>query len=317
MSTRTNAAPLSQSAVDAIAKKVSNWGRWGAEDERGALNLITPAQRTAAAALVREGVPVSCALPLAVHPAPDNPRPVQHHMVIAGDVATSNARIPGMQASGDFIGLNPHGWAITHLDALCHVFLNGKMYNGFAKEEVRSDGAQRNSITAGQEGIVSRGVLLDIPGLRGVEWLEPQERISVDELRAAEERAGVRVSEGDILLVSNGRDARRAALGPWAPLEVGIAGLSADCLPWLHERGVAVLGGDAISDVYPSGIDGWPLPIHQIAIVQMGVHLIDNARLDQLTRACRERGRWEFLFIVAPLRLERGTGSPLNPIAMF
>ena len=149
-----------------------------------------------------------------------------------------------------------------------------------------------------------------------MEWLEPSDRIAASELQAAEKRAGVQVSEGDILLVSTGRDARREEHGPWSPLD-GLAGLSADCIPWLHERGVAVLGADGVSDVLPSEVDGWMMPVHQIVIVFMGVHLIDNMQLGRLAKACAERQRWEFLLTLAPLRLERGTASPINPIAMF
>lgn len=305
---------LTAGAIDRIAEDVKNWGRWGAEDERGALNLITDAKEATAAGLVREGHTVSCALSLPVTPAPDNPTPVRHHMIRGGDAQDPESRFGG---SSDYFAIGPHGMATTHLDALCHIFVEGKMYNGFDMREVRSDGAERNSIMAAQDGVVSRGVLLDIPRLRGVEWLEPRERIGVDELAAAEEQQGVRVEEGDVLLVSTGRDARREAKGSWAPRGDGMAGLDASCIPWLHERGVAVLGSDGVSDAIPSGVDGWPMPFHQIVIVSMGVHLIDNMQLGRLMAACAERERWEFLFAIAPLRLERGTASPINPLAIF
>ena len=301
--------------LDAMAQQVSNWGRWGADDERGALNLITDAKRAAAAALVTEGVAVSCALPLAVTPAPDNPTPVAHLMVKTGD-ATEHAAIPGLLSTGDYFAMAPHGIANTHLDALCHIVVAGKIYNGFDVAEVRSNGAHRNSIMAAKDGIVSRGVLLDIPGLRGVDWLEPSERIARGELEAAEDRQGVRVEAGDVLLIATGRDARRDAHGHWGMLD-GMAGLGADCIPWLRERDVAVLGCDGVSDAVLNDTEGWPMPVHQIVIPYLGVHLIDNMQLGRLSAACRERNRWAFLFTLAPLRLERGTASPVNPIAMF
>jgi kynurenine formamidase len=161
-------------------------------------------------------------------------------------------------------------------------------------------------------------VLLDVPRARGVPWLEPGERILPEELDRAEAAAGLRVEEGDILLVATGRDARRAKHGPWSPNEVGLAGLDARCIPWLDERGVAVLGSDGVSDALPPApIPGWPLPIHQCCLVGMGVHLLDNLALLDLSNACAERDRWAFLFVVAPLRIPGGTGSPLNPIALF
>ena len=305
--------PMTTDELARIAGEVRNWGRWGSDDERGALNLITPAKQAAALALASEGTLVSCALPLPVRPAPDNFMPVQHHVLRGGDATSSE----GLAFSADYFGIASHGFATTHLDALCHVFSNGKMYNGFEMREVRTDGAQKNSIMAGKDGLMSRGVLMDIPGLRGTDWLEPGEAITNADLLAAEERQGVKVEEGDILLIVTGRDARRDAHGPWDYRQLGLAGLYADCLPWLHERGVAVLGCDGVSDVLPSRIDGSIQPIHEIAIVEMGIHIIDNMQLGRLTEACRQRNRYAFTFMLAPLRLERGTASPVNPLAIF
>ena len=170
-----------------------------------------------------------------------------------------------------------------------------------------------------RDGIVSRGVLLDIPRANDVPWLEPGACISVAELERAEESQGVHVSEGDILLVGTGRDARRNEHGPWSPFEVGLAGLHAECIPWLHERGVAVLGSDGVSDPLPvgAGIPGWVMPVHQCALSAMGVHLLDNLRLDSLAEACARHGRWAFQLAVAPLRIDKATGSPVNPIAIL
>ena len=304
---------LTQADVDKIADQVRNWGRWGADDERGALNLITDAKRAAAAALVRAGTAVSCAQELPVQPGPDNQNPVQHYVVRGGDAQDPNSRFG---TSADFFAIAPHGLATTHLDALCHIFVDGQMFNGFSQTEVRTDGAHRGSIMAAADGVISRGVLLDIPALRGVPWLDPGDAIVAAELDAAAERQQVRVEPGDVLMVMTGRDARRAEHGVWSPRE-GLAGLYADCLPWLHAHGVAVLGSDGVSDVTPGRVEGWPLPMHQIAIVSMGVHLIDNMRLDRLAEECASCNRWEFLFTLAPLRLARGTASPVNPIAVF
>jgi kynurenine formamidase len=302
--------------IERVFEDVKNWGRWGADDERGALNYITDEKRAAAAALVRDGATVSCAHELPVTPSPENPHPAQHMMLVAGDAA--GELIPGLETSMDYVGVAFHGMAVSHIDALCHVMVAGRMYNGFHAGDVKSIGAQRNSIMAARDGIVGRGVLLDVPRLRGVEWLEPGEAIGPDELVRAEEAAGLRVEEGDVLLVATGRDARRRAEGPWSPVEVGLAGLHPECIPWLHERRVAVLGSDGVSDAVPGGaIEGWPIPVHQCCLVAMGVHLLDNLELSRLAAACAERRRWEFLFAAAPLRVEGATGSPLNPIALF
>ncbi len=305
----TQATPATRAEIDEIIERVKNWGRWGAEDERGALNFITDAVRQKAARTVQDGVTVSCALPLNTVASAENSSPVTHLMVRAGD-------IPEASGTADYFAIAPHGMAHTHLDALCHIFYRGQMYNGFPAGAVQSTGASRCAITSGEQGIVSRGVLLDIAALRGVDWLEPGDPIYPSDLDAAEERAGIRVEEGDILLVRTGRHRRNTQLGPSNAREM-VAGLHAACLPWLHERRIAVLGCDGISDVMPSRIEGVGLPIHYVAIPAIGLHLIDNAQLDDLADACAVRRRWEFLLTLAPLRLQRGTASPINPIAMF
>lgn len=302
--------------MESIFESVKNWGRWGPDDEAGALNLITPALRKAAAGEVRHGETVSCARELPVQPSPENPHPAMHMMVQAGD----DCLVPGvgLETALDFVGVAFHGMATTHIDALCHVFVKGMMYNGFTADDVKSTGAKKNSIMCAGDGIVGRGVLLDIPRLRGQAWLEPQEAIEPDELEAAEQAQGLQVGTGDVLLVATGRDARRAEKGPWDPVGGGLAGLHPDCIPWLHERGVSVLGSDGVSDPLPgNGPEGWPMPVHQCALVAMGVHLLDNLRLDRLAEACAGHGQWSFLFHVAPLRVDQGTGSPINPIAVL
>jgi kynurenine formamidase len=210
--------------------------------------------------------------------------------------------------------------SITHLDALCHVFHNGRMYNDRPGSLVTSTGALANSIEIGEDGIVSRGVLLDIPRLGDRPWLEAGEAIYVEDLEAAEQAQGVRVEEGDILLVSTGRHKRRDAAGE-KDFGVGdlLAGLHGSCLPWIRERGVALLGGDGVSDVVPTGWTGTGRrqPIHGIGIPGMGMQLIDNCDFGALSETCAELNTWEFLLTVAPLRLPQGTASPVNPIALF
>ena len=259
---------------------------------------------------------MSCARDLPVDPSPENPRPAQHHMLVAGDAAKLWGRRSRRDDGLRRRRVSRHG-DVAHRRVLSHR-RRGRLFNGFPVSDVKSTGAQRGSIMAASDGIVGRGVLLDVPRLRGVEWLEPREAILPDELERAEAAQGVRVGEGDILLVATGRDARRAKLGPWDPNGVGLAGLDPRCIPWLDERGIAVLGCDGVSDPLPaSQIPSWPLPLHQCCLVGMGVHLLDNLALAELAQACASRNRWEFLFTVAPLRIQGGTGSPINPIALF
>jgi len=296
---------------------VKNWGRWGADDQAGALNYITAAVRARAARTVVDGHAVSCALDFPVVPSVENPIPAQHHMLVAGDAPWASG-VAGLETALDYIGISFHGMATSHIDALCHVFVGETMYNGFPASDVKSIGALKNDIMAARDGIATRGVLIDVPRLHGRPWLELDERIRPSDLDAALRAQRVRVEEGDVLLVSTGRDARRAARGVWSPTGDGLAGLHPTCIPWLHERRIAVLGSDGISDGLPNlPIPGWPVPLHQCCLVAMGVHLLDNLDLSRLAAACAERGRWEFLFTVSPLRVRGGTGSPVNPIAIL
>jgi kynurenine formamidase len=307
---------LSNEQMREMFESAKSWGRWGAEDEAGALNLITPERRAAAAREVTTGVPVSCARELPVRPSVENPHPALHMMVRGGD----DCVVPGlgMESTSDFVGVAFHGMATSHIDALCHVLVDGQMYNGFPASSVKSTGAQRGSIMSAQDGIVGRGVLLDIPRLRGVDHLDPGDAILPDELEAAEQAQGVTVGQGDILLVGTGRDARRDISGPWHPFRDGLAGLHPACIPWLRERDIAVLGCDGVSDALPGrNPSEWAMPVHQCVIVAMGVHLLDNLRLDRLAEACASEQRWSFLFTASPLRIEGGTGSPANPIALL
>ena len=303
--------PVTTADVDAMRTSLSNWGRWGADDQLGTLNHLTAQHRAAAAATVRSGRAVSCARPLPTEPAADNPRPVGHHML--------GTHTEGYGA--DWIGVASHGYATSHLDALCHIFWDGKVYGGHPSEVVTAHGAEQLGIHHLRDGVVGRGVLLDIPPVHGVGALAPGTPITVEDLEAAEAAAGVRVGTGDLLLVRTGRWAWRGEHGPWDAREE-LAGLHASCLPWLHEREVAVLGSDGVSDVHPSHVDPaggaeTRLPVHTVGIVAMGLHLLDNLDLDDLAVACAEERRWAFLLTVAPLVVVGGTASPVNPIAVL
>lgn len=304
--------------LERIWDDVRNWGRWGDDDEAGALNLLGPAERARAMQQVRDGVALSLAHDLALSPTPEDPAPAQHHMLAAAD-ARDDSGIPGYEASRDWFGTPVHGLGVTHVDALCHMFVRGRMYNDVPADAVRSDGATRNALATLRDGLVGRGVLLDAPAARGTEFLTADDPISIEDLEAAEVAQGVRVERGDVLLVSTGRDQRRAAAGGRLdPQSEGLAGLHPECLRWLHEREIAALGSDGISDPMPGlGIEGWPFPIHQIGITGMGLHLIDNMHLGPLRDACAERGRWSFAFVLAPIRIPKATGCPVNPIAVL
>ena len=295
---------LTKADIEKMMTELSNWGRWGKDDQLGALNLITPAKRKQAAALVKEGVAVSLARETNKDRAPDNTSPYQHTMIVTG------------QWSADTFSVLFHGYQHTHLDALCHIFYQGKMYNGFAQSEVTKQGANKLAITNLKQGIFTRGVLMDMAALKGVKYLEPGTPIYPEDLEAWEKKAGIKVAPGDAVFIRTGRWARRAEKGAWN-VEAASAGLHASCARWLRQRDVALLGSDVASDVFPSGIEGVTHPIHLLTLNAMGVHIFDNCDLEALSAATAQRKRWTFLLTAAPIPITGGTGSPLNPIATF
>jgi kynurenine formamidase len=308
-------------------ESLSNWGRWGSDDQLGTLNLVTLEKRRQAVALVREGITVSCAWDIDGSPRPD---PVavapQRFMIGTGQGLSDPARVvpPGTSvedraaAAMEYIGLVFHGFTVTHVDGLSHMFWDGKMYNDQPAEKVSASlGATHHGITTLKDGVVTRGVLLDAARLRGRDWLEPGEAIFPEDLEAAEARQDVRVTEGDALLLRTGYGRKRREHGSDDVRRVGRAGWHSACLPWFRERGVGLIGSDTAQDALPSGYASLRNPVHIIGIVAMGLWLIDNCDLEELRATCERLGRWEFLLVLAPLRLVGGTGSPANPLAIF
>ena len=293
---------VTAATVENWMTELSNWGRWGRGDQLGALNLITPAKRVEAAKLVKTGVSVSLAHNYSVNPDLGLPPPF--------DQEISMLNTPGEYVM-ERVSFSYHGGIHSHLDALCHVLWQGEMYNGFSKSDVNEDGCQKLGIANVKQGILTRGILMDIPRLKGVDYLPPGTAVYIEDLEAWEEQTGVRVSPGDVIFVRTGRWATPGSAGP------GSAGLHASVAPWLRERDVAIVGGDYANDAIPSGVQGIFLPIHQLAIVAMGVRLFDNLDLEALAEEAVRQGRWEFMLSASPIPVEGGVGSPMNPIATF
>jgi kynurenine formamidase len=297
-----------------LFRSVSTWGRWGEDDDRGALNHLDPDRVVAASRLVQDGTTVTLSLPMNTKAADDNPEPAVHTMTM----------IPGGHEHGhgelefakDFVGADYHNDGHTHIDAFCHVIYDDSLYNGAPAGAVTAQGAAADSIEVLANGLVARGVLLDIPRLRGVPWLEPGQHVFRSDLEAAEREQDVTVGEGDVLLVRTGHTRRLTELGPW-PTATAKSGLHPTAMPFVAQRGVSVLGSDGNSDTAPSSTEGVDFPVHVLALNAMGVHLLDYLQLEDLLAACERAGRWEFLFIGAPLRITGGTGSPLNPLAIL
>lgn len=299
---------VSRAEFDRWFEEISNWGRWGKDDEKGTLNLITPAKRLAAAKLVKDGVSISMALELNKTPDPLNANPFEHTLNVG--------EFGGHEVAGDKYAVDYHGFAHSHMDGLPHFAHKGKMYNGVSVEELESSGSKKLGINNAHEGVFSRGVLVDMPAFKGVDYLQPGTAITVADLEAWEEKTGIRVGSGDVLLIRTGRWEQVRQSGQWNFLAKA-AGSHASVAKWLKARDVAVIGCDGISDVMPSGVEGLVNPLHELVLVGLGMPILDNLDLEAVAKAAQERQRWTFLFVGSPLRVPGGTGSPLNPLAVF
>jgi hypothetical protein len=322
--TQDPAHKLTPADIRRYEKELSNWGRWGADDTRGALNLITPAQSAAAARLVTEGVSVNLQHFVEFFPSVDGWRfwPAEKWLTSANPQTGEQ----GDGAALDAVRFSTHEGTLSHLDAICHYDRRSPMadidpdyrvtFNNHRNRRDELSCQGESGIIGMGAGYVTRGVLVDMPLLRDVRWLEPTTPLFVEDLERWEQFAGVRVGPGDALLVRTGRWAKREAEGPW-PYDQGGAGLHASVLPWLHARGVSLLVGDAVSDVQPSGVEDSARPVHTVSMVAMGLPLVDNGYLEHVAREARRFQRWEFMLSWQINQSKGGTAVPFNGIATF
>jgi kynurenine formamidase len=297
---------MTKAEFDKLFQQLSNWGRWGKDDQLGSVNLITPAKRRESVREVKDGVSVSLARDTNTEKEIDNPSPFEHEMSPPVD----------NEFNMDRYAIFFHGFAHTHLDAPSHVFYEGKMYNGFPAEYVTKAGAKYLAVTNYKDGFLTRGVLIDIPWLRGRPYLDVTDVVTSKDLDAWERKTGVHILPGDAVFVRTGRWALRAAKGPW---DIGSksAGLDPSCAEWLKKRDIGLLGGDAAHDAIPSPVEGVNFPVHLLVLTAMGTPMLDQCDLEALSQAAAQRKRWTFLFTVSAIRATGGTGAPVNPIATF
>ena len=299
---------MSADEFDRMMQAVSNAGRWGPADGLGTLNLITPEITQAAVQEVRDGESVSMSLDLARDEGPNVRVPLERDFSVVGGTAASGWALESFT-------IDYHGYSFSHIDGLGHAIYRGTLYNGVRAEDLSEEGAGRVGVEKMRQGIVTRGVLVDLPRMRGERWMEPRAFVTPADLEAWERWSGVRIREGDVLLIRTGRWAREATEGVWRLTEAS-AGPHPSIAAWLKERGVAVLGGDNTNERYPSIVA--PLsPVHLLTLVSMGMPLLDNLDLEAVAREAAERDRHTFLFVAAPLPVIGGVGSPLNPLAIF
>ncbi|MCH2336553.1 MAG: cyclase family protein [Pseudomonadales bacterium] len=310
--------PMDHAEFTQTLDEISNWGRWGDDDELGTLNTITPTVRAQAASLVKEGTTVSLALPLNKIADAINQKPFEHEVFIFGGDESFDMD-PGdiPQAAGDVFKIDYHGFGHSHMDALPHFAYGGKMYNGFPFEMNADEGFSKLGVeNIAEVGVFTRGVLVDMPKFLGIDFLEPGTAITASDLEAWEKASGVRVRAGDALLVRTGRWIKVAQDGQWNFIQQA-AGMHASVARWLKERDVAVIGCDGVSDVMPSGVTGRFNPLHELVLIGLGMPIFDNLDLESLAEKASSTGRATFLFVAIPLRVSGATGSPLNPLAVF
>jgi kynurenine formamidase len=295
-------------------ERYCNWGRWGDDDELGTLNLITPDTRRAAAELVREGRTVSISRPLDTHAGPANPYPA--HTFVA---------LEGSGGILDYFGCFVHGFTQTHIDALCHMrtadsdaFWNGKPvgHAGMPRDHT-------GTVDFWRAGIVTRGVLYDIPRLRGAPFVEPGRPVHGWELADAAAAHGLQPRRGDAVVIRSGYAPYFTATGSTAGFG-SPAGVHASAVEFLADTEAALLAWDMqdapVADQgIPNPNPGTSIPVHvhHIVLPYMGMPIVDNCDLEGLAQVCADLDRWEFQLVVAPLVIPRGTGSPVNPLAVF
>ncbi len=304
----TERRPPTKDEVMGYLRDDRRWGRWGEKGSAGAINLITPEKRLEAAALARTGRAVSLSRPWAVEPKAENPRPAQQFLFVMD-------RPNGAGAAMDYYGVSYHGTATTHIDALCHVWDSGGMWDGKTPDDILGfSGASYGTVDEWSDGILTRGVLLDVPRHRGTEYVTldaPVHGWELDDIAAAQ---GVEIEPGDAVMVYSGREAyARDNGGNWAG-EESRPGLHASCLRFVRDADISVLGWDMM-DASPNEY-GLAWSVHGV-IFAYGVALLDNSLLEPLANACAEEGRYEFMLTINPLNVVGGTGSPVNPIAVF
>jgi kynurenine formamidase len=297
---------LTKPQFDQLFKEISNWGRWGKNDQLGTLHLITPQRRREAAALVKAGLSVSLARNLNEEKAIDNPEPFRDTMALGVDG----------KFNMDTYTVNFHGFAFSHFDALSHTYYEGHLYNGYPDTDITSSGANVLDTVQYRNGIFTRGVLVDIPWLRGLPYLPQNAHITGRDLDAWEAKTGIHIHSGDAVVIRTGRWALRDATGPW-DISSSSAGLDPSVIAWLHKRDAAFLVSDAAHDAIPSAVEGVDFPIHVLAIVAMGMPLADQCDLEDVAREAQSRHRYTFLLTLAPVRIKGGTGALVNPIATF
>jgi kynurenine formamidase len=296
---------LNEAEFDRIFKQTSNWGRWGKDDIKGTYNLLTPEKRKQAAALVKTGLSISLEHTIIEEKAPDVANPFQKS-----------------SKGNRYVWSSIHGGTYhSHIDALCHYDYNGILYNGMVRKDVENEqGCGKAGIDLYKDGFVTRGVLIDMPRLKGLPWLEPGTPVTLKDIEAWEKKTGIKVLPGDAVFLRTGKWAKRAKDGPWTIGWGPDAGWHWSVIPWFKAKDVAIVGDDGPNDVRPAFIEPRMknfLPIHTAVIAGLGAIILDGQDLEDLADLAVKLNRWDFMMTAAPLRVAGGGGSSINVIATF
>ena len=315
------AKQFSMDDVKALAEKYKNWGKWGADDQLGTLNYITPQKIIDASQLVKQGKVVSLAIPFDDKGPQTGSfgrfNPIHFMLQDGGDISVgAQDHIPNLQYTDDAVTMPLQ--CATQWDALAHILYQGKMYNGFEAREINSTGAKKNGMENAKDKIATRGVLLDIPRYKGKQWLDPGEAIYPADLDGAAEMGKVSVGTGDIVLIRTGQIGQVRAEGSWGEYSGGSApGLGVDCAAWICENEIAGYATDTWgTEVIPNETAEIFQPLHMILIVHAGMLIGEIFDLEGLADDCANDGVYEFLFVAPPLPITGAVGSPINPQAI-
>ena len=299
---------------DKLFEKVSNKGKWGDKDKKGTVNYIDNSKILSALKLPKKGISVSLSFDITQDSTQINYSDFDD--LTKYNHQASSVEFRGYDWASDNYSISYHGFTVSHMDGLAHLGQGGKLYNGYDASNITPQGFEDLGIEAFNGGIMSKGVLIDIPLLYGKEYLDAGTKITINDILNFEEKHNIKIEKGDVVLIRTGRWSEKSTKGDSDYSKLS-AGLDYKVASLLYERKASVLGSDGTNDAQPSGIPEEGSPVHKLTLVSMGMPLLDNLNLEEISKEAKKQNKWEFFISVQPLRFKGGTGSPVNAIALF
>ena len=299
---------------DKIFEQVSNKGKWGKNDKKGTINYINNKKILSALKIPEKGISVSLSFDISIDSSQIN------FSKFDDSTKYDHKALPGEYEGYDWYTdqytISYHGFTISHMDGLAHLGQNGRLYNDYDASNITPQGFDELGIEAFNKGIISKGVLIDIPLLYDKDYLKAGTKITIEDIKRFEKKHNVKIEKGDVVLVRTGRWSEKNKIGDWDSSKLS-SGLDYKVAILLSEREVSLLGGDGTNDLKPSVIPEETSPVHKLTLVSMGMPLLDNLNLEEISKEAIKQNKWEFLISIQPLRFKGGTGSPVNAIAIF